>query len=101
MCKRHHDQYQRDKKLEEETRSLMQMKGGKAATTTAAKITAAADADAAKGTLSPEEVDAEVERKVREEMEMGNDDARPSLGADVEDDSKDQAAVGVGAVAEI
>ena len=78
----------------------MQMKGGKAATTTAAKITSAADADAAKGTLSPEVVDAEVERKLREEMEMGNDDARPSLGAD-EDDSNDQAAVGVGALAEI
>ena len=92
MCKRHHDQYQRDKKLGEETRTLMQMKGGKEAATTAAKITSAADADAdaTKGTLSPEEVDAEVERKVREEMETGNDDT-----------PYDKATVGVGAVAKI
>lgn len=86
----------------------MKMKEGKASTTTdahdggeveAAKITAAADTDAAKGTLSPEEVDAEVERKLREETEKDNDDAPAPLGADdVEDDGYDEAAVGDGAV---
>lgn len=86
----------------------MQMKEGKATATTAtkkptddgkveaAKITAAADTNTAKVALSPDEVDAEVEKQLREEMEKGSGAPLP-MGAD----DKDGSAVGVGAVAEI
>jgi hypothetical protein len=98
MCKRHHDQHQLERKLEEETQiqTLMRMKEGKIDHGGEVTGRPTAGDDVQGSSLSPEEVGAKAERRLREELE-GSDappPPPPQLDATEDADADDESAIG-------